>query len=187
MVARESVFSVRARYRPRFMSRTRRLLVLIAVVAVALDAHRESVRRDLRRQAWPHEILDAAEAGDVPRIQSLLDEGANVDSVSDGRFPWTPLMKAAWRGRTEAVRLLLERGADPDHEDLDCIRAITVAASASHWDVVRLLVEHGADLTSSDVASKTVLDYARETGPPAIVRWLEERMRKTFRSERCSA
>jgi ankyrin repeat protein len=158
--------------------RIRTLLVLVALIAVACGAYVELARREARRREWPYEILDAADVGDVPRIRRLLDQGADVDSVTDGRFPWTPLMKAAWRGRTDAVRLLLERGADPDHEDLDCLRAVTLAASASHWDIVRLLVEHGADSTKSDVASKTALDYAKEKGPPEMALWLELRTPK---------
>jgi ankyrin repeat protein len=157
---------------------TRRWLIAVAAIAVALGAYLELARREARRREWPYEILEAAEVGDVPCIRRLLDEGANVDSVTDGRFPWTPLMKAAWRGRTDAVRLLLERGADPDHQDLDYFRAITLAADAGHWDIVRLLVEHGADATKSDGASMTALDYAKQKGPPEMVRWLESRTPK---------
>jgi ankyrin repeat protein len=157
---------------------TRRWMIAVAVIAITFGVGLEIARRAERRREWPYAILRAAEDGDVPRIRRLLDEGANVDSVTDGRFPWTPLMHAAWKGRTDAVRLLLERGADPDHEDLDSLRAITLAASASHWDIVRLLVEHGADVTTSDVASKTALDYAKEKGPPEMVRWLELRTPK---------
>ena len=167
-----------SRLRPWLTIRIRTLLVLVAVIAIAFGAYLEIARREERRRRWPYEILDAADVGDVPRIRRLLDEGANVDSVTDGRFPWTPLMKAAWRGRTDAVRLLLERGADPDHEDLDCFRSITLAAAGGYWDIVRILVERGADTTKSDGLSTTALGYAKEQGEEEMIRYLESRTPK---------
>src|SRR4051794_3028723 len=117
-----------SRLRGRLKLRLRTLLLLIAVVAIGLGVYLAHLRREERRRRWPYEIHWAAEAGDVPRIRRLLDEGADVDSVTDGRFPWTPLMRASFHGKTDAARLLLERGADPDHEDLDFYRSITLAA-----------------------------------------------------------
>ena len=77
-------------------------------------------------------------------VRSLLDRGADVDSVTNGRFPWTPLMHAAWKGHLGTCRLLLDRGANPCAEDLDSFTPITLAAAEGHWGVVKLLAEHGA-------------------------------------------
>lgn len=71
-------------------------------------------------------------------------------------------MHAALWGHTEAARLLLERGADPDHQDLDFLSAVGIAAREGHWDIVQPLIDHGADLTEIDVAGKTPLDDAEE-------------------------
>src|SRR6476620_4292547 len=116
--------SLWSRLRRRPTIRLRTLLILIAAIAIALGAYLELARREERRRQMSYELIEAAGAGDVPRIRRLLDEGASIDSVSTGRDPWTPLMTASSRGRTDAVRLLLERGADPDHEDLECSRAV---------------------------------------------------------------
>jgi ankyrin repeat protein len=49
--------------------------------------------------------------GDTAKIQLLLDRGGNINARSkDGT---TALVTAARRGNTEAMRLLLARGADP--------------------------------------------------------------------------
>src|SRR5262249_25529093 len=125
-----------SRLQGRLKLRIRTLLLLIAIFAVVLGLSLNHFRREEKRPRWAYEMLNAAELGDVPRIRQLLDEGADVDSVTDGRYPWTPLMYASFKGRTDAARLLLERGADPDHEDLDFYRPITVAAAEGHWDIV---------------------------------------------------
>jgi ankyrin repeat protein len=153
--------------------RLRTLLAAIAVVALGLGADIALVRWAERRRQLPYELLRAAEIGDVSLIRSLLAEGADVDSVVDGRYPWTPLMQASFRGHTNAARLLLEHGADPDHEDLDCYRSVTLAAAEGHWDIVRLLVERGANATKGDGQSTTALGYAEAQGEEEMIRYLE--------------
>ncbi|KAH8063680.1 hypothetical protein JL722_2864 [Aureococcus anophagefferens] len=61
------------------------------------------------------ELCRAAYVGDVGALGRLLDGGAPVD----GRDGWgeTPLGRAATRGRVDAVRLLLGRGASADAAD----------------------------------------------------------------------
>src|SRR5579871_5431187 len=145
--------------RGRLSVRLRAILVLVATVAVGLGLYMEGLRREevRRRLAWP--IVEAAGRGNAARVRELLDQGADVDSVTNGRYPWTPLMHAAHQGHTDVVQLLLERGADPNHLDLDFYGSLTLAADAEHWDVVRILVEHGADPSQGDGQSRSALNY----------------------------
>ena len=160
-----------ARLRPRL----RTLLALVAVLAVGLGAWIAHERRRERLERRPYDLIRAAEDGDVVRVGELLDEGADVDRVTDGRFPWTPLMHASFRGRTACVKLLLARGADPNRQDLDFYTAITLAAGEGHWEIVRLLVDHGADPLHTDGQSTSALDFARQQGQEEMVRYLESR------------
>lgn len=73
--------------------------LIIAAAGFALAAERGE---DLR---------DAALAGSTDKVRQLLDAGTPVDSKAP-RHGQTPLLIAAWRGRLEVVRLLVERGAD---------------------------------------------------------------------------
>lgn len=54
----------------------------------------------------------AVEMNQLPIAEKLLQAGADVNGV--GRYSWTPLIEAAFWGRLEMVRLLLDREADPD-------------------------------------------------------------------------
>ena len=53
-------------------------------------------------------ILQAAYTGDTAYVQSLLDDGANVNTQDkDG---YTALIMASSKGHTDTVKVLLDRG-----------------------------------------------------------------------------
>ena len=93
-------------------------------------------------------LLGAAEQGDVPRIQSLLDEDTDVNSRDVCFF--TPLMKAASAGNLAAVDLLLESGAQVDAADKGGYTALLLAASNDHRAVVERLLAAGADVNHQE-------------------------------------
>lgn len=71
------------------------------------------------------DLLVAAAKGDVPRINSLLVQGASVESADkNGR---TPLMLAAQHGHTPAVKALLAAGANADARDRGGLNAFAIA------------------------------------------------------------
>jgi hypothetical protein len=127
--------------------RLRTLLVLIALVCLAMPALVILFRdwqweREYRRKLL---LIKAAERGDTASVRRLLDEGIDINATVNGRYPWTPLMHAAFEGHEQTVRALLDRGANPNHEDRDGAMAITVAAGRGRWAIVRLLAGRGAD------------------------------------------
>ena len=65
-----------------------------------------------RGRAVDRALVEAAGDGDVEGVNDLLAAGANVDAAIDG--DGSPLIAAAREGQLAIVRLLLDRGADPN-------------------------------------------------------------------------
>jgi hypothetical protein len=78
----------------------------------------------------------AAAFSDVDAVRLLLDEGVGVNCISNGQ---TPLILASRWNKPDIVRLLLERGADPDIKTVDGYIAIEMAASDGYSEVTGIL------------------------------------------------
>jgi hypothetical protein len=87
-------------------------------------------------------LLSAVAARDKDRIESLLDQGADVDQRDvAGR---SALMLATLRGQVEIVQLLLSRGADPNAADTAGRTPVQQARVAHRSEIVSLLEAAGA-------------------------------------------
>jgi ankyrin repeat protein len=94
----------------------------------------------------------AAGNGDAAVIARLLDAGEDANAVLTGEGE-TVLMLTSYTGNPEAVKLLLDRGADPNTQQFRGQTALMWAAAEGHADVVRLLLARGADAALSSTAS----------------------------------
>ncbi len=90
-------------------------------------------------------LHQASSSGDVNALKALLDKGAYVNTVSEG---YSPLFLAIHDGHTEAVRLLLERGANPNLTDINSGHraALHFASEYNRTEIAKILLVHGADL-----------------------------------------
>src|SRR5262249_25443425 len=93
-------------------------------------------------------LLDAAGKGNVSEVGTILDEHPELIDQRGVREGHTGLRTALHCGvrHLGVVRLLLERGADPNIRDEgDNAYPIHFAAERGDLPVVSLLVDHGAD------------------------------------------
>jgi ankyrin repeat protein len=93
--------------------------------------------------ATPDDLLEAVRRGDVAAVQAALDAGVPVDHPF--RYERTALSFATARGNVEVVRLLLERGADPNKKDsFYGATPFNWAVNEGHAHVARMLIDKGA-------------------------------------------
>eukprot|EP00252_Welwitschia_mirabilis_P004722 TRINITY_DN15015_c0_g2_i1.p1 TRINITY_DN15015_c0_g2~~TRINITY_DN15015_c0_g2_i1.p1 ORF type:complete len:461 (-),score=133.94 TRINITY_DN15015_c0_g2_i1:57-1439(-) len=83
----------------------------------------------------------AAATDNTALIELLLAKGVPIDIASDAG---TPLIWAAGHDKPEAVKTLLDHGADPNAETDDNVTALLSAAAAGSLGSVELLVKAGA-------------------------------------------
>jgi ankyrin repeat protein len=84
----------------------------------------------------------AAEQNDIPALQTLFDQGIDIDSRdADGR---TPLMLAVLNGQSVAVDVLIAHGANVDAADRQGITPLRAAESAHRTDIAAALRRAGA-------------------------------------------
>lgn len=117
------------------------------------------------------EFENAATAGDVLALETLLNAGADVDAKD--RHGQTALMLAARHGHLVAVEALLRRGANADTTGKFGLSALMLAIIAGHEAVARALVRTGANLEIKGSGApgfwnKTAYDLARERDMTAL-------------------
>jgi uncharacterized protein len=92
-------------------------------------------------------VYEAAAFGRIARLRQLLDEDpANANAWSPDGF--TALHLAIFGGNEEAVRLLVERGADVDAlatAEIARVRPLGTAAFVGRPDLEQILLDAGAD------------------------------------------
>lgn len=133
----------------------------------------------------------------LPLIVKLLDAGANPNAIVNNtprarmregspRIVFaTVLMRAAFSGDLELVKLLLSRGADPRIKSSDNETTLEAAAGegfisgyhrprpvAERLEVIKLLVQMGADVNWADNYGITPLMVAANMGDVSIIQYL---------------
>jgi ankyrin repeat protein len=102
-------------------------------------------------------------------IAALLSAGGDVDirnqSKSTGGIDSTPLHCAAFWGRYEIAKQLLDAGAKIEAATDRGTTPLHEAVDLSNVRLVRLLLEHGANPNRRDKNNETPLDYQRKLHP----------------------
>ncbi|HTS34977.1 MAG TPA: ankyrin repeat domain-containing protein [Candidatus Solibacter sp.] len=91
-------------------------------------------------------LLDAVRRGDLARINAILDADPELMNEMGGPGVRTALHAAVGAQKEESVKLLLERGANPNIRcEGDNAFPLHFACEKQNFPIIRLLVEHGAD------------------------------------------
>ena len=134
----------------------------------------------LRARGADCDICTAAYIGDIERVRELLDRDPSLanrpsDYVAYYACSGTPLRNAAAGGHIEIVKLLLDRGADPNLPEEGIAprgHALHSAVCGGHVEIVKLLLEKGAYPNVEIESSADTLSFALGHSDRAMVNLL---------------
>jgi ankyrin repeat protein len=112
-------------------------------------------------------LIQAARTGSLDTMTRLLDSGADLNLPAPTGDDWdaTPLQHAILARQPGAVRLLLDRGADPNRvAGPNAPAPLLLAAGDTDPTFVNLLLAHGADAATEDAGGVTALARAVSAG-----------------------
>ena len=138
------------------MKKTMFLSVFLAWVMIYADVQANDV------------IQVCAAENDTNAIARLVTDGININSTEKSR-DCSALHWAAYFNRLEAVRFLIERGADVNARNNIGMTPLHYAALCGHKDMVETLLEQKADVNALDCQGLTPLHLAAQYGHAEIV------------------
>lgn len=110
-------------------------------------------------------IFAAAILGDTEKLEKLLTANKGLISAvsEDG---WLPLHLSAFFGKPEAVKFLLNKGADVAARSTNPMRntALHAAAAGRHAEVVSILLERGALPNAQQSGGWTAMHACAQSG-----------------------
>jgi ankyrin repeat protein len=131
----------------------------------ALYAGHNALADELAGRSAPLDVHEAAAFDDNGRLTVLLRDNPGAVALwsLDG---WQPLHLAAYFGRVEAVRQLLDDDSPVDEPSRNTLQvtALHAAASASHSEIVWLLIGSGANVNARQRGGSTALHLAAAAG-----------------------
>lgn len=114
-------------------------------------------------------LLATAQTGDVAGVRDALAAGGRVDAADETGA--TALVLAAYGNHVDAARVLVEAGADVNHQDTTQQSAFLIATSEVGGDprLLDLTLANGADVNAKDSYNGTGLIRAAHRGHWQVV------------------
>ena len=98
----------------------------------------------------PVDLIKAINDGDLLAVQSLLNQGVDVNSKAKGGKKSTALIAASRNGHLVLVKELIDRNANVDLEDKSGLTALMIAASRGNDGIVKTLLHSNAEVDKQD-------------------------------------
>ena len=118
------------------------------------------------------QIQKACRFGDLPYVETLLEQDPCLVASVDSQLGWTPVFRAVICSQFEVARLLLTKGADPDVKTRLGDTPLHQACDNNHQRLVKLLLAHKANPNLTQNDGHTPLHYACRHGNVTIVQLL---------------
>ncbi|MDR2876255.1 MAG: ankyrin repeat domain-containing protein [Methylobacillus sp.] len=145
-------------------------LIKVVILGLALAAPLSALALEGDQQV---EYTDALTSGNVKMVKKYLDGGL---SVNEQFFAWSALHISANHDQLEVVKLLIERGADPNYRHpITKMTPLTMAAIDGFTDVVEYLLSKGGDPNIKLRGNVSVLRIVRDNGDAKMAELLESK------------
>ena len=127
----------------------------------------------LKRHRQKLDIFEASSIGNNEIVRQILDKNPEyLNSFSADGF--TVLGLASFFGHLSLVKLLLEKGANPNIASNNQFKVAPIhsACAISHFDITELLIQHKADVNAKQRQGVTPLHAAAHNGQTKLTELL---------------
>ncbi|XP_058833410.1 ankyrin repeat domain-containing protein 54-like [Topomyia yanbarensis] len=111
------------------------------------------------KAALTSQFLNAAMVNNTELLEDMINKGFDPDTREQA-FNRSALHIACSRGFTDAVRLLLEKGANPNIRDLNENTPLHLASCTENIAIIDLLLKYGTNVTLRDASGLIALEIA---------------------------
>jgi ankyrin repeat protein len=130
-----------------------------------LDLQKKGIKTNIPKFMFKDELSKllfvAVNDQNIGAIKGLLLKGANINAQNKSN-EYTPLMYAVENGKTNSLRYLLIRGANPNLITSNKMFALHLAAIMNNLKTVRVLLRSDVNMFLQDKYNKTFFDYVQE-------------------------
>lgn len=150
--------------------KTEQGISLLLFAAYCRNASAVELLKNLKQEL---DIFEAASIGDQSLVKRSLDSNPSlINTFSPDGF--TPLGLACFFGHLPIVRLLLDKGADPNIASNNPYKVTPLhsACAISNYDIAELLLTHGANVNAKQMQGVTPLHSAAHHGQTKLSRLL---------------
>ena len=133
----------------------------------------EGLRKAHAEDGWTA-LHVAAHYGQLGVMKLLMGVGANLNTLAKNSIACTPIGAAAAGHQLEAIKMLLEKGADVNIANSHGYTVLHYAAAEGDAELARLCLTHGADKTLKGKDGHTAADIAEQKGHTDIVNLLSD-------------
>jgi ankyrin repeat protein len=137
--------------------------MIIAFLLIACESNKKTETKEkpeVQKTEIPKTDLHSAVFNNnLGLVQQHIDAGSDVNMLEPSRES-TPLISAAFLGRTEIAKLLIENGADLNYQNIEGSTALHTAIVFDKTEIANLLIDAGCDLNIKNNSGSTPLHTA---------------------------